>query len=720
MSQDKFLKAGQQFVFLDPGTRERRQFTIVQALGRGAFAQSFLASGEEGYAVLKSSVNAEGENIDLGTEAQVLCDLNHPNVVRYFGTAFDHQWRIVLAFERLFDNPLLLYNHAVDVAKLASHPGGRYHPLPVPTCLDLLMDLLCGLESMHQAGYVHADVKPANFMVHLGFETQESVHPLQQLQALDRGRGRGVLIDLGGSWGHEALTAHNAGEAEKGPQLTPLYAPPEAVLDDNPTPGGRGRLLHPSMDTYSAAMVFYLSLTGQVPYAHHSELSTDLLELKRHERRGDLTPIDPAAIQALSEFEVRGMRASELTARLVELLGDWLNPDPERRTTVSKARLQLEEAFDFAPTEAGSLRQRVATASLHLPRPQSKPRGRILAPRRPPEGGGSGRVTKRVTKPLARPHSTTRRIVPPGHDPEATPSPFSGRAAPAPPGSASKSRSPSGRLLEAASRRTGSPTGKAGRPPGSSKPKPPGPKPPGPKHPGPKHPGPKPPGPKQPDPKQPDPKSQPGRVPKPPGLKAKPPGSAKPKPKPPASSRPNTSSRRPAPQAQSSRPGSPPERSASGAPAAAAPRVRPQGARRPPPPSSRAAQDQASTVFWLQSPIFPRPFPLQRDRTYVLGRAGRADLPIPSDLISRCHASLSWAGPLLRLEDLDSTNGTTLSGQALEAKRPVVLRHGSRFSLGGFEIEVIELPRGQDPAQRSLDPNASTRPLKLLRPSPSS
>jgi len=649
VSQDQFLQAGQQFVFLDPETRERRKFTIVSPLGRGAFAQSFLASGEEGYAVLKSSVNAEGENIDLGAEAQVLCDLNHPNVVRYFGTAFDHQWRIVLAFERLFDNPLLLYNHVVDVKSLETHPGGRYHPLPVATSLNLLMDLLCGLESMHEAGYVHADVKPANFMVQLGHEAEQVVPERLQLKDIGEGRGRGVLIDVGGCWSFEALEEHNAGQAEQGPQLTPLYAPPEAVLDDNRTPGGRGRLLHPSMDTYSAALVFYVTLTGRAPYAHLGAKAKPLVEAKRHERRGSLSPIDPGAIQALSDFTVRGMRERELTSRLIELLQDWLAPDPQRRTVVAKARRQLEEAFDFLPNEAGLLRQSVVAGHLSLPpEPRQpgtnpRPRPRPVLSKRPLD---ESRATKRVRPLSARPTAPRQ-----------------------------------GPLAEAAPERRPAPSR---RPPGTSPPDPRGPR-----------------APKRPHQKSPPLDSTPRpaayRSPRPePGRRqpGRPPG---PRPKPGPNKGPSLATPKRTP--------SPPGSKSAGRPAA--PRRPSRGKPKP------------SKVYWLLSPVFPRPLSLQGDRSYILGRAGKADLPIPSDLISRCHASLSWEGDLLLLRDLGSTNGTTINGRPLPKGDLAPLRNGSRFSLGGFEIQVHELPRGKVPGRLVEDPEGATRILKLSdRPQP--
>jgi serine/threonine protein kinase len=652
VSQDNFLKPGQQFVFLDPGTRERRQFTIVRPLGRGAFAQSFLASGEAGYAVLKSSVNAEGENIDLETEAQVLCELNHPNVVRYYGTAFDHQWRIVLAFERLFDNPLLFYNYTVETKKLKTYTGGRYHPLPLSACLDQLMDLLSGLESMQAAGYVHADVKPANFMLHLGHPDEEVVSPRTQLLEFGRGQGRGVLIDVGGSWTLEALEEHNAGQAEKGPQLTPLYAPPEALLDDNPTPGGRGRLLCPSMDTYSAALVFYLCLTGQAPYAHHASLADDLLEAKRRERRGEISPIDPSAVRSLSGFDVRGMRERELTDRVVELLLDWLNPDPERRTSVAKARRQLEDAFDFAPNADGLLRQRVAKSSLYLPPAKgSAPRGRPILGRR--SRSESGRVTKRVSLDRQRP--TTRRA--PALPEEATPSPSSPRAPEQRKTTARPTTRRAPALPEEATPSPSSPRAREQRKTTAL--------------------------PERPTSRRPRANRQ------------------VPDERPPKQQKQEASQGAPSPQ----QPPAPRPRKPSD------PQARPPRRKRHPP---------TRTVFWLRSPVFPRPFALEGDRSYVLGRAGKADLPIPSNLISRRHACLSWDGALLLLQDLESTNGTTLDGRPLDPAKPARLRHGAHFSLGGFEVEVLELPRGKDPSKGTLNPDAPTRELKLLRPAPSS
>jgi len=364
MSETSPLTRGLQLGFLDPQTRERRLYTVQAPLGKGAFTLSYLASSEGGFAVLKSALGGEAP-VDLAPEAKLHRRLDHPNLVRFRGTALDPQWRTVLAFERLFPNPLLLYSKTVDTERLGSHLGGRYHPLPAAIALDLAMDLLSGLAHLHQAGYVHADVKPSNFLLALPREHEEVVAPRAQLQDLRRGRARGVLIDLGSCWSHDASAANPTEATRRGPQLTPLYAPPEALLSDEGS-----QILHPTMDTYSAALVLYQNLTGHMPYAHlpHAPSSGEgLLDYKRQELQGGVAPVDLAVLDQVAGYTLKGMRRSEFLARLRELLLAWLAPDPERRTTIPKARQQLQEAFAFRANAEGAQRQSVVGGHLVIP-----------------------------------------------------------------------------------------------------------------------------------------------------------------------------------------------------------------------------------------------------------------------------------------------------------------------------------------------------------------
>jgi len=97
-----------------------------------------------------------------------------------------------------------------------------------------------------------------------------------------------------------SMASYRAWENVVPPQLTPIYAPPEALLD-NHTPAGLRPILHPSLDVYAAALVIYAMAAGRVPYDHLGVDLTDvevLLDVKREERRGQLSPISNSALKS--------------------------------------------------------------------------------------------------------------------------------------------------------------------------------------------------------------------------------------------------------------------------------------------------------------------------------------------------------------------------------------------------------------------------------------
>ena len=56
--------------------------------------------------------------------------------------------------------------------------------------------------------------------------------------------------------------------------------------------------------------------------------------------------------------------------------------------------------------------------------------------------------------------------------------------------------------------------------------------------------------------------------------------------------------------------------------------------------------------------------------------------------ISRRHARLSFDGRDVQVEDLNSTNGTTVDGNSLAPFQTCTLRHGSRLQLGNIELAI--------------------------------
>lgn len=72
----------------------------------------------------------------------------------------------------------------------------------------------------------------------------------------------------------------------------------------------------------------------------------------------------------------------------------------------------------------------------------------------------------------------------------------------------------------------------------------------------------------------------------------------------------------------------------------------------------------------------------------ILGREPACDFPINDQTVSSHHARLSYHQNQWWLEDLASTNGTFLNGDAVTS--PVVITHGDALRLGqvGVRIEI--------------------------------
>ncbi|MGH9594437.1 MAG: FHA domain-containing protein [Bryobacteraceae bacterium] len=81
-------------------------------------------------------------------------------------------------------------------------------------------------------------------------------------------------------------------------------------------------------------------------------------------------------------------------------------------------------------------------------------------------------------------------------------------------------------------------------------------------------------------------------------------------------------------------------------------------------------------------------FPVDRARV-VLGRTG-ADLAIQDPEISRWHCALEIKGDVIRLRDLESTNGTYLNDERV---RVAELKHLSEFRIGTSIILLSVTPK---------------------------
>lgn len=93
-----------------------------------------------------------------------------------------------------------------------------------------------------------------------------------------------------------------------------------------------------------------------------------------------------------------------------------------------------------------------------------------------------------------------------------------------------------------------------------------------------------------------------------------------------------------------------------------------------------------------------------RGETLVVGRGNDVDLQLDHESVSRRHALFRVENGQPTVEDLQSSNGTLVNGQAIAGR--VRLAIGDRISLGSCELELISAC-----AARSFPPESATAPI---------
>ncbi|WP_437671883.1 nSTAND1 domain-containing NTPase [Sorangium sp. So ce131] len=154
---------------------ERRlgPFLLIKPLGRGGFAPVWLARERYGGTELRTAavklfaLDAPGPDADgagprsarsaaaerrraVIEEARLLCQVEHPSVVRFYALPVDEELGVIgLAME-----------HIAGVS--LDHTLAARGPLSVAETLSVGIAIASALAAVHRAGLVHRDVKPAN------------------------------------------------------------------------------------------------------------------------------------------------------------------------------------------------------------------------------------------------------------------------------------------------------------------------------------------------------------------------------------------------------------------------------------------------------------------------------------------------------------------------------------------------------------------------------
>jgi serine/threonine protein kinase len=248
-------------------------YRIEALLGRGGMSEVYRASnprlGNTVAVKLLARELAEDEVFQerFTRESRLAASLNHPNVVPIFD-AGESEGLPYIAM-RYVDGP--------DLKQLIAREG----PLPLDYTASILGQVAAALDTAHEKGLIHRDVKPGNILIDEKAGTEGAPHVyLSDFGVAKHSQSRSGLTSTG----------HFVGTID--------YIAPEQI---------EGKPLDGTTDLYSLGCLLYECLTGVPPF----DRDTDVAMIYAHlvdpappvtEKRPDLPPsLDGVIAKALSK-----------------------------------------------------------------------------------------------------------------------------------------------------------------------------------------------------------------------------------------------------------------------------------------------------------------------------------------------------------------------------------------------------------------------------------
>lgn len=393
-------------------------YRILGVLGQGGFGITYRASNQrlEREVAIKEFFPATCERVGRSVsasggltpsdfdslraafmeEARILARFELPAVVRVMG-AWEENASAYMEMEIL---------HGPTLAQVLE----EREKLPVEATLRLFEPVIDALEAVHNAGWLHRDIKPHNIIFEPHLATPTSIDP----KRMDLASCRAVLLDFGAAKKVAANVSQSFSVI-----VTPGYAP----LEQYATRARRGAFT----DVYALCATLYHALSGQAPPAASDRaLHDDLIPLR--ELRPEVPPVVARAIeeglqtsiarrpQTMGELrellrgrgalqmavqaaatEARDPKAGHLKARQQSILSNIQSiNDPKSEQAQQKLISSLpvsNEALQMLHNAAQGAAQNAAQAAAQAPQQPAIPAsaiGKPLPTARPTYGGAGG------------------------------------------------------------------------------------------------------------------------------------------------------------------------------------------------------------------------------------------------------------------------------------------------------------------------------------------
>ncbi|MFC9651425.1 MULTISPECIES: protein kinase [unclassified Streptomyces] len=263
------------------------RYQLRDLLGEGGMASVYLAYD----AALDRQVAIKTLHTELGREqsfrerfrreAQAVAKLSHTNIVSVFDTGEDELDGALMPYI------VMEYVEGQPLGSVLQADIAQYGAMPADKALKVTADVLAALETSHEMGLVHRDIKPGNVMM-----TKRGI-----VKVMDFGIARAM---------QSGVTSMTQTGMVVG---TPQYLSPEQAL---------GRGVDARSDLYSVGIMLFQLLTGRLPFDADSPLAIAYAHVQEE-------PVAPSSINR------------SITPAIDALVGRALKKNPNERFPSAEA-----------------------------------------------------------------------------------------------------------------------------------------------------------------------------------------------------------------------------------------------------------------------------------------------------------------------------------------------------------------------------------------------